>query len=203
MPPRSKKTSSSDAAKTKPTAPAAEPEVTPDITPDVTPRLEVTDDDSMSDETKQSPTEHKEPLAADTGEDELEATNTGKDTGEDELEATNTGKDTGEEQAAAGEDEHAEDGVEPEIDSTKAAPKKERKKRKRKEPEGDTPRPKRPPNAFMIFSQEMRKEKAEDFKQQGLKTTQIAQHIGELWRALPEDGKATYKAQSEALKQAS
>ena len=56
--------------------------------------------------------------------------------------------------------------------------------------------PKRPPNAFMIFS----KEKRPEVKAQGLAPKEVLRELGRMWKALDEESKAPYQEQYEEAK---
>ena len=79
-----------------------------------------------------------------------------------------------------------------------AAPKKTKKKRTyRSSTETDAePKPKRPPNAFMIYSKEQRTQ----FDTKAMKVTEIAKEIGAKWRALSEEEQGRYKQMAAELK---
>lgn len=55
---------------------------------------------------------------------------------------------------------------------------------------GDSAKPKRAPNAFMIYSQVQRRQ---HYRGSTLKVTDIAKEIGSKWQALSEEEKSQYK----------
>lgn len=59
-------------------------------------------------------------------------------------------------------------------------------------------RPKRGPNAFMIYS----KEKRQAYDLKAMKVTEVAKAIGAEWRALPEEEKSRYKQMALQVKAA-
>lgn len=59
-------------------------------------------------------------------------------------------------------------------------------------------KPKRAPNAFMIYS----KEKRQAYDLKAMKVTEVAKDIGAQWRALPEEEKTRYKQMALELKAA-
>lgn len=71
-------------------------------------------------------------------------------------------------------------------------PKREKKSRKTRALNADgTPKPKREPSSYIKFANSKRAEVKEAHP--GLKVTEIAKKLGEMWRGLSDDEKKAYK----------
>lgn len=101
-----------------------------------------------------------------------------------------------EEKAAEAKDAYIKAGGGAKKDGEGKAKKASKAKKGKDGEEGE--KPKRGPNAYMIFSNEKRGEvKAEN---PGLKVTEIAKVIGDMWKELSEEEKQEYKDKAAAGK---